>query len=83
MRCVNTTAVNVQVNDRQDRTNVVATLRGTLRHSRLYLRAAGISFAKCKRERLPGWQAMVPVAAVSPSWGGHRITGRSGESLSS
>ena len=82
MRCVNTTPVNVQINDRLDRTNVVVTLRADLRHLRLCLRPACKPFANHYGEWQQGSQAMRP-AAMSPSLGDHRTSGGPGIAFSS
>ena len=83
MRSVNLTAVNVQVNDRLDRTNVVVTLRASLLRLRLCLRQACKSFAKKHYgEWQHGIQAMLP-AAASPSLGGHSTSGGPGFALGS
>jgi hypothetical protein len=82
MRNVNLTAVNVQVNDRLVRTNVVVTLRDELLRLRLCLRHACKAFAKHYGEWQHGSQAMVP-AAVSPSLGGLRSSGVPGIALGS
>jgi hypothetical protein len=51
MRRIETTNVNVQVNDRTDRQNVVATLRTSLRCLRLFLREA-CSWLVCRVAQL-------------------------------
>jgi hypothetical protein len=79
MRRIETTIVNVQVNDRTDRQNVVATLRTSLRCLRLFLREACPWLAKqCQHK-----QAMHAACAWSPSWGGYRSYGGPGSALSS
>lgn len=75
MRIVNQTIVNVVVNDHQDRTNVVKTLRGNLLRLRLCLREACAAIAK--RYCQPGFGAMW-ASTGSPSWGGHRLSGGPG-----
>ena len=83
MRNVNLTTVNVQVNDRSVRTNVVVkTIRTELLRLRLCLRHACKPFAKHYGEWQRGSQAMVPVA-VSPSLGGLRSSGGPGIALGS
>ena len=80
MRTVNQTTVNVVVNDRQDRTNVVKTLRNGLRRLRICLReaCAASALAIAKRLPQPGFEAMHLASAGSPSWGGHRLSGGPG-----
>ena len=82
MRSVNLTTVNVQVNDRLDRTNVVVALRIEILRLRLRLRQACKSFAKHYGEWQHGPQAMSP-AAASPSLGGLSTSGGPGIALSS
>jgi hypothetical protein len=82
MRSVNLTAVNVQVNDRSDRTNVVVTLRDYLLHLRLCLRLACKPEAKHFGQWQHGSQAMLS-AASSPSLGGHCTSGGPGIALGS
>ena len=78
MRTVNQTTVNVVVNDRIDRTNVVLTCRDLPQRLRLSLREAGLAKALAKRIAQPGFEAMYWASAGSPSWGGHRMSGGSG-----
>ncbi len=78
MRHVNQTTINVVVNDRSDRTNVVKTLRGNLQRLRFCLREACSAIALAKRMAQPGFEAMYVVSARSPSWGGHRLSGGPG-----
>ncbi len=78
MRHVNSTTVNVVVNDRQDRTNVVKTLRRQLQRLRFCLREAWAAIASAKWMAATGLEAGVPVSAGSPSWGGHRLSGGPG-----
>lgn len=83
MRQIQTTKVNVQVNDRTDRTNVVATHGFLRRCSRLILRGACPSLAKPFGELLKRWQAMYEACAASPSLGGHRPSGGPGIAIRS
>ena len=80
MRTVNSTNVNVIVNDRQDRTNVVKTLRSNLQRLRLCLREActAIALAPAKRMAQAGFEAKYWASTGSPSWGGHRLSGGPG-----
>jgi hypothetical protein len=80
MRRIHTTSVNVHVNDRLDRTNVVAVLRADLRRLCLFMRAACKWLAMQLGE---SEQAKYAVCAVSPSWGGHRPSGGPGTGISS
>ena len=81
MRQSNQTKVNVVV-DRSDRTNVVGTLFIRLRRLCLCLREACAGVAN-KFAAQPGLPAMYAAAAVSPSWGGHRLSGGSGHATRS
>ena len=85
MRRINTTIVNVQINDRKDRVNVVATLRQSLRRLRLFTREAFKSLASPQMyfccEHLLALKA--GSAAASPSWGGHRPSGGPGIAIRS
>ena len=78
MRHVHQTTVNVVVNDRLDRTNVVETCRHLSQRLRLSLREASWAKALAKRIAQPGFGAMYLASAGSPSWGGHRVTGGPG-----
>jgi hypothetical protein len=78
MRHVNQTTVNVVVNDRLDRTNVVETRRDNSQRLRLCLREACSAKALAKRIAQPGFEAMYVASAGSPSWGGHRTSGGPG-----
>jgi hypothetical protein len=81
MRSITTTTVSVHVNDRTDRTNVVAMLREDLRRMRLFLRGACKQFARqLGEQRL---QARHAVCAKSPSWGGYCPSGGPGTAMSS
>ena len=83
MRNVQQTTVNVIVNDRSDRTNVVVASRGILLGLRKYLREAGRLLAKAFAEKHashPGAGAMCWSPAWSPSWGGSSPSGRPGPS---
>ena len=68
MRCNHTTTVNVLVNDRLDRTNVVARLQVILRHLHLIARGFCPALAKQYGEQKWRLQAMSMAAAGSPSW---------------
>jgi hypothetical protein len=72
-----TTSVNVRINGRSDRMNVVATLREDLRRLRLFLRGVCKALAKQFGGSLERWQAMYAVQS-SPSWGGHSPSGGPG-----
>jgi hypothetical protein len=82
MRRIQTTNVNVHVNDHLDRTNVVVTLYARLRRGCLSLRGACLALAK-QCECWLGSQAMFAAPAGSPSWGGHRPSGGPGRSTRS
>jgi hypothetical protein len=82
MRRVKTTSVNVQIDGRLDRTNVVATLRGNLRRLRLFLRGVCKALAWQSGQSWQRLQAMYAVQ-LSPSWGGHCLPGGSGTPRSS
>ena len=78
MRTVNQTTVNVVVNDRIDRTNVVLTCRVLPQRQRLCLREARLAKTLSKRTAQPGFKASYEALAGSPSWGGHRMSGGPG-----
>jgi hypothetical protein len=86
MRRINTTIVNVQVNDRTDRVNVVATLLYSLRRLRLFTREAFESLASQQPQMAKccaHLQALKAGSAASPSWGGHRPSGGPGTAIGS
>ncbi|MGE0758085.1 MAG: hypothetical protein AB7O38_13735 [Pirellulaceae bacterium] len=89
MRRIHTTTVNVQVNDRNDRTNVVATLVHSLQRMRLFVREMACCACKSLGEFLLTsesslrWQAKYAACPVSPSWGGLRPSGGPGTAISS
>jgi hypothetical protein len=85
MRQINTTTVIVHDNGQLDRVNVVATLRGSLRRLRLFLRgswkSAAKRLAKPLAEASKCFQAMYAPAS-SPSLGGHCPPGGPGTAIS-
>ena len=82
MRRINTTAVNVIVNDRLDRTNVAVVALGlAFRRLRLFVRGACQAIAKHYGEQLLRSQAMLAASAGSPSWGGHSPSGGPGRAM--